>query len=331
MKFLRWLLAVLLIAGSAAGFFRYWQYRTLHPSTDDAYVQAHIARISSRVTAPARDIHVVDNQFVRAGQPLFDLGPKMFEARLALARARLDVAAQDTGADGAEVRAASANLRERQVTADNARRTYARLQTLAHRRLVPQQALDDAIAAYHEARAMVASAAAELERARNALGETGPRNARLRAAAAAVQAAELELSFTHITAPSDGWVTELNLRKGTMVRAGQAQFALVEAREWWVDANFRETDLTRIRPGHPARIHVDMYPGLELTGRVQSLSAGSGATFSLLPPENATGNWVKVTQRFPLRITLDAPPADPATPLRVGASAEVHVDTRLPP
>ena len=89
MKFLRWLLAVLLIAGSAAGFFRYWQYRTLHPSTDDAYVQAHIARISSRVTAPARDIHVVDNQFVRAGQPLFDLGPKMFEARLALARAFL--------------------------------------------------------------------------------------------------------------------------------------------------------------------------------------------------------------------------------------------------
>jgi len=331
LKLVRWVLAVLLSVGAAGAFFLYWEYRTLHPSTDDAYVQAHIVRVSSRVTSPATAVHVVDNQFVRAGEPLFDLGPKVFEAKLARARAWLDVAAQDTGAGGAEVRAASATLRERQVTADNARRTVNRLQKLAARHLVPQQELDDAIAAYGEARALVASAAAELERARNALGRTGPQNARLRAAAAAVQHAELELSFTHVTAPADGWVTEVTLRKGTMVRAARPQFALVEAGEWWIEANFRETDLTRIRPGHPARIRVDMYPDLELTGRVESLSAGSGATFSLLPPENATGNWVKVTQRFPVRIALDRPPADAATPLRVGASATVTVDTSLPP
>lgn len=331
MKVLRWLLAVLLIAGTAFAFFRYWQFRTLHPSTDDAYVQAHIVRVSSRVTAPAKSVHVVDNQFVREGEPLFDLGPKMYEARLAEARAKLDVAALDTGASGAEVHAASALLRERQVTADNARRTFNRLQALARQKLAPQQSLDDALAAYNEARAQVASAAAELERAREALGRTGPQNARLRKAAAEVQQAELNLSFTHIVAPADGWVTEHALRKGTMVHAGRTQFALVEAGEWWIEANFRETDLTRIRPGQPARIEIDMYPDLVLSGRVESLSAGSGATFSLLPPENATGNWVKVTQRFPVRIRLDALPADDATPLRVGASSTVEVDTTPAP
>jgi membrane fusion protein (multidrug efflux system) len=331
LKLVRWLLTVLLTLGAGGAFFLYWQHRTLHPSTDDAYVQAHIVRISARVTAPAKTIHVVDNQFVRKGEPLFDLGPKTFETRLAQARARLALAAQDTGASGSEVQAASARLRERQVTADNARRTVNRLQRLAARQLVPRQELDDAVAAYGEAQALVASATAELERARNALGRTGPQNARLRAAAAAVQAAELELSFTHVTAPADGWVTELSLREGTMVRTGRPQFALVEAGEWWIEANFRETDLTRIRPGHPARVRIDMYPALELTGRVESISAGSGATFSLLPPENATGNWVKVTQRFPVRIALDAPPTDAATPLRVGASATVTIDTSLPP
>lgn len=331
MKVLRWLFAVLLIAGTATAFVRYWQYRTLHPSTDDAYVQAHVVRISSRVTAPAKTVHVVDNQFVRAGEPLFDLGPGMFEARLAEARAKLDIAALDTGAGGAEVRAASAALRERQVTADNARRTLNRLQTLAKHQLAPRQALDDALAAYNEARAQVASAAADLDRAREALGRTGPGNARLRRAAAAVRQAELELSFTHISAPADGWVTEHTLRKGTMVHAGQTVFALIEAGDWWIEANFRETDLTRVRPGQSAQVRIDMYPDLRLVGRVQSMSAGSGAAFSLLPPENATGNWVKVTQRFPVHIALPAPPPPGDAPLRVGASATVEIDTTTLP
>ncbi|MCC7122692.1 MAG: HlyD family secretion protein [Gammaproteobacteria bacterium] len=327
MKALRWLLAVLLIAGTAAGFVRYWQFRTLHPATDDAYVQAHIVRVSSRVTAPAKTIHVADNQFVRAGEPLFEQSPRMFEAELAEARAKLDVAALDTGAGGADVRAASATLRERRVTADNARRTLTRLQALAKRGLAAQQALDDALAAHNEARAQVTSAIAGLERAREALGSRGPENARLRRAAAEVQQAELNLSFTHVVAAADGWVTEHRLRTGTMVHAGQTVFALVEAGEWWVEANFRETDLTRIRVGQPVRIELDMYPDMALTGRVANVSAGSGATFSLLPPENATGNWVKVTQRFPVRIAIDALPVDPGTPLRVGSSATVVVDT----
>ena len=162
MKPLRSLLALLLVAGSVGAFYFYWQHRGLYPSTEDAYVKAHIARISARITAPAKTIHVVDNQFVRAGEPLFDLGPATFEARLERARARLDLAAQDTGADGAGIRAASAALRERQVTADNARRTVNRLQALAQRQLVPAQDLDNALASFSEAEAAVGAARAEL-------------------------------------------------------------------------------------------------------------------------------------------------------------------------
>ena len=321
MKSLRPLLSL----ATAVAFYGFWQYRTLHPATDDAYLKAHIVEVASRVTAPAEFVHVVDNQYVHAGDPLFDLAPATFQARLERARAQLEVAAQDTGASGAQVQAASAALQERQITADHARLTLTRIQTLARRQLLPKQQLDDALATLAQAEAASSTARAELARARNALGETGVRNAQLRAAAAA-----LALSYTHITTPADGWVTQLTLRKGTLVEAGVVQFALVEAGEWWVEANFRESDLTRLRSGLPAKVKIDMYPGLTLTGRVQSLSAGSGATFSLLPPENATGNWVKVTQRFPVRIALDALPGV-TTPLRVGASVNVEIDTTTPP
>ena len=112
-----------------------------------------------------------------------------------------------------------------------------------------------------------------------------------------------------------------------MVASGAPLFSLVEDGAWWVSANFKETDLQRIRPGQPVALAVDMYPGTTLTGTVQSLGAGSGAVFSLLPAQNATGNWVKVTQRFPVRIRIDKKPGDPALQLRVGASTTATVDT----
>ena len=130
---------------------------------------------------------------------------------------------------------------------------------------------------------------------------------------------------THVTAPSDGILSNVTLRPGATVQAGPPLFAIIEANRWWVDANFKETDLARIKVGQPATVYLDMYPGATFDGVVESISAGSGATFSVLPPENATGNWVKVTQRFPVRITITNPPAD--KPLRVGASASVTIDT----
>jgi len=330
-KLLRYLIVALSLAGTGLALFAYWHHRTLRPSTDDAYVHAHIVEVATRITAPVKRLHVAENQFVRAGDPLFALGTATFQTAVDAARAQLDVAAQDTGASGAEVRAASATLRERLVAAENARRSLKRLEQLAARKLISPAELDDASAREAAARAAVGSAQAELERAREALGQGENRHAQLRAAAAALARAELDLSFTRVTAPATGWVTDLSLREGAMVRVARPLFAIVEHGSWWIEANFRETDLSRIRPGHPAVIELDMYPGIALHGWVESISAGSGATFSLLPPENATGNWVKVTQRFPVRIRLSRTSLAQAPPLRAGASATVTIDTELPP
>ena len=142
-------------------------------------------------------------------------------------------------------------------------------------------------------------------------------------AQAALQTAELNLTRTTVTAPVDGWIANLSLREGTAVTAYAPLFSMVDASEWWVEANFKETDLARITEGQPAAVSVDMLPRLTLTGRVASIGRGSGSTFALLPAENASGNWVKVTQRFRLRIALES--TDPG--LRAGASASVQVDT----
>lgn len=149
--------------------------------------------------------------------------------------------------------------------------------------------------------------------------------AKLEVSKATLAEAELNLNYTQITATADGILTNLNVREGDVVAAGTPLFALVEASHWWVDANYKETQLHRIRSGQPAEIKLDMYPGLTFHGIVESISAGSGAAFSLLPPENATGNWVKVTQRFTVKVKLLE--QDLRHPFRIGASSLVTINT----
>jgi membrane fusion protein (multidrug efflux system) len=141
-----------------------------------------------------------------------------------------------------------------------------------------------------------------------------------------VAQARLNLSWTQVRAPVAGILSGLELRPGSTVASGQPLFALVDTSTWWINANFKETDLRHIEPGRPADITVDMYPGKHFHGVVDSISPASGSAFSLLPPENATGNWVKVTQRIPVRVRVLDP--DPAHPLRIGASSSVTVDAR---
>jgi membrane fusion protein (multidrug efflux system) len=155
-------------------------------------------------------------------------------------------------------------------------------------------------------------------------GEAGDDNAKVREALARLDQARLDLEHTRVPAPDDGFVTSLSLRPGTMVGANQPLFAFVSAHEWWLDANFKETQLERLRPRQKADIEVDMYPHHVFHGVVDSISRGSGTAFSLLPAQNATGNWVKVTQRVPVKILVTD--ADPALPLRIGTSGTVTVD-----
>ncbi|MEQ8497485.1 MAG: HlyD family secretion protein [Gammaproteobacteria bacterium] len=328
MRALRMLLLIVLCLGIAWGLRLYWEYRELHPSTDDAYVQAHIVDIAARVSGPVVAVHVAENDYVEAGDLLFEIDPATFAAAVASARARYDMAAQDTGASDAEVSVARSTLDERKVALARARRNLERATALAEAKLIAEVDFDDATATFAEAEAAVDSARADLRRAESEFGARGDQNARVRAAAAALTAAELELSFTRVVAPVSGWISNCDLREGAMVIAERPQFSIVQDGQWWVEANFKETELEHMHPGQRARITLDMYPDVELGGEVESLGAGSGAEFSLLPPENATGNWVKVTQRFPVRIHIAPRHDDPdgVRPLRVGASATVTVD-----
>jgi membrane fusion protein (multidrug efflux system) len=193
----------------------------------------------------------------------------------------------------------------------------------------PFQAIDDQALAKKIQAQNNATRTAELVKLGYAAKSTlDDANAALAAAAAALEQAQLNLSFTHIKAPEAGTLVNFNLRAGSTVTAGLGivLFSIIEEGQWWLDANFKETQLERIKSGQKATVNIDIYPGKKFKGIVSKISDGSGSAFSLLPPENATGNWIKVTQRFPVKIIIQNP--DPQYPLRIGASATVSIDTR---
>lgn len=318
-------LVVVMLAAAIGGLAWWWREQTLYPSTEDATIGANVLTVAPRVGGRVAEVLVSDHQHVAEGQVLFRLDDDVLRTDLAMAQAGLELAAQQVGALAAEVAAAQAKLGEAEAAAREAELEFARAQALLARGDIARAAFDRAQARRDEAVAARAAAAAALQAAQQQLGAAGANNATLRNASARLAQARIAIEDTVVRSPASGWVANLRLRPGSVVSAGQPVFSLVEDRAWWIDANFKETDLARIRPGQRATIDVDMYPGLRLTGRVESIGPGAGAVFSLLPPQNASGNWVKVTQRFPVRIAIDPPPE--GVRLRVGASAIVRVDT----
>jgi membrane fusion protein (multidrug efflux system) len=194
---------------------------------------------------------------------------------------------------------ATAQYAINQASLINAQHTANRTQALAQQKFASQQENENVATALQTAEASLKLAKANLDQA------------------------NLDLAWTHIKAPTSGWVTNVSLRVGDVVAANQYLFALISNGEFWVDANFKETEIEHIKPGQLATIYVDMYPGHPFEGIVQSISGGTGSAFSLLPPQNATGNWVKVTQRIPVRIRVLN--TDPNFPLRIGSSASVRI------
>ncbi|WP_323716684.1 HlyD family secretion protein [Paracoccus aminovorans] len=316
-----------LAIAAGAGMWFWWQHSARYPSTDDAYLTANIVTVAPQVGGRVVQVDVAENQHVAAGAALFTIDDTELRAQVAAAQAQLDIAMQGSGASHAGVAQAEAQLASARAARSNAQLSYDRQAALFAKGDVAKAARDQAQTALDQAVAGVAAAEAALKAAQDQFGQGGSDNASVRAAQAALDQAKLALGYSRVTAPATGWVSNISLRPGQVVSAGQALFSLVEDQGWWVQANFKETDLDRIRPGQPATIRIDMYPGVKLKGHVQSIGAGSGASFSLLPPENASGNWVKVTQRFPVRVVLDERPADPAFQLRTGASTTVTVDT----
>jgi membrane fusion protein (multidrug efflux system) len=322
-------MAALAVLAALAGLV--WGIRVLalarvRVETDDAQVEGHIIPVLARVGGYVRTVNVGDNEEVRTDQILVEVDDRDLRARLARAEADLAVTQSNAGGNGqavAQLEAARASVRQAEADARRADSDLERYRGLAGRDIITPQQLDAAEAAAASARAQVAAAqnrvAAASAQVRGAGGQVA-------AALAARDEAALELSYARITAPNEGVVSEKSVEIGQLVQPGQALLAVVPLREVWIVANLKETQLRHVRPGQVADIRADTYPGRVVRGHVESLSAATGAKFSLLPPDNASGNFVKVVQRVPVKILIDSP-FDPARPLRPGMSVRVSIHT----
>jgi membrane fusion protein (multidrug efflux system) len=296
-------------------------------STDDAYVQADRTAISANISGRVVEVDVTDNQAVKKGQVLFRLDDRDYKAALAQAKAQLADARLQVQTARATSGQQNAAVQVAQDAVAYANRELARQQVLVSGGVASQQQLDQAKNAADEAKSRLLVAQQQAVAARtNAGGDSGPVDqhpAVLQAQAMADRAA-LNLSHTVVVAPADGVVAKVEqVQVGSYITGAQPLFYLVSGRPW-VEADFKENQLAKMRVGQPAAIKIDAFGGKSFTGRVGSFSPGAGSTFSVLPAQNATGNWVKVVQRLPVRIEFDqAPPAMAAS----GLSASVKVDT----
>ena len=316
----------LLIAAVGAWF---WLTAGRYVSTDNAYVRQDKVSVSSDVAGRIVEVDARENQFVHAGDVLFRIDPSPYriaveQANAAIANAQVQVTSlqADYAGTGAEIQAA----RDAVV---NAQEDYGRQQALMKQGFTTRARLQQSEHALSQARAQLANAqsTADEARAKLAFGQAVPgENPAVAAALVQRSRAELDLSRTIVRAPVDGTISQTGrLQVGNMMITGLPAVTVVANNRSWVDANFKETDLNKMRVGQSAELSFDAYPGLHLRGRVQSIGAGTGSEFSVLPAQNATGNWVKVTQRVPVRIAIDE---QSPRQLIAGQSADVKVDVR---
>lgn len=321
------LVAGVLAAVVASGFF--YLHGGRYESTDNAYFQTGLVSVAANVGGPVISVDVHDNERVKAGQILFRLDPRPYqaavdEAQAVLADARTQVAALRANYGQGQAELASAQDRLAYAT-----REAARQKDLMGEGISSQAQYDQALLALQTARQGIAtnqqknaSIAATLSGNVTLPPDKQPAVQR---AQAQLDRARLNLSYTVVRAAQDGIVTKVNqLQVGDNVAAGRPVFSLAGA-HIWVEANFKENQLDHMRIGQSASFAIDAFPGLHLTGHLRSFSPGTGNSFALLPPENATGNWVKVVQRLPVEFEIDNPPAD--VPLHAGLSVDVTVDT----
>ena len=300
--------------------FVYYKYNEIYPGTDNAYVKADIINISPKVGGYVSNVYVKNNQYVHKGDILVEIDPIDYQLKEDQAKADVMKSNSQLEIANERVNIAKSNVlksRSALLTATSMSDRYTKLykedagslqnsQKYLNQKIQASKALDQAISAEKQAQIQIdiANAGIKLAQSNDAF-------------------AQLNIDYTKLVAPSDGYVTNLKIYVGQLVSPGQALFGFVDSETWWIDANFKETDLKRIKPGQKVEVELDMYDH-KYEATVNSVSYASGSAFSLLPPENATGNWVKVTQRFPVKIVIKD---DPKYPLRYGASATVSINT----
>jgi membrane fusion protein (multidrug efflux system) len=337
------IIGVILAIALATWGVRRWIFSRHHVTTDNAQVDGHITSIAPRIAGFIDRVLVEENQHVKAGDTLVvldrrDLMNKLEQAEADLRNAQAAVGSQRTAgqaeaqlqatraqAASAKAAVAAAEANYRQANAD-----YERYQSLAASKIIPAQQLDAAQSARDAAAANLEAARRQAAAAGSQVSASGAAvraaDARLASAQAAVDNARLQLSYATLLAPDDGIVAKRNAEPGALVQVGQNLLSLVPEEQVWVTANLKETQLANVRVGDAAEFTVDGYPGRTFHGKVESLSPATGARFSLLPPDNATGNFTKVVQRVPVRIAVDNQ-ADPGHPLRPGMSVDITITT----
>ncbi len=324
------LTAICLLAGAAWA--AYWTlHGQYHQTTDDAYVAGHVVQVTAQIAGTVATVAAVDTEFVRAGSQLVKLDETDSHIALDKAEAELAEAVRDARVLFAAPAALRAAQRDREIEVARARDDLARRRSIAAGGAIP----DEEVA---HAAARLASAEAQLTQAREQLatslariaGSDVARHPAVAAAAAKFNEAYVNHRRTSIVAPVDGVVAKRAVQPGQRVSPGGTLMAVVPLASVWVDANFKEVQLKRMRIGQPVAMHADLYGGDQTYhGRVVGMGAGTGSAFAILPAQNATGNWIKLVQRVPVRIALD--PAELAAhPLRIGLSMSVDVDTSQP-
>jgi len=297
--------------------------------TEDAYVKADILPVSAEVSGKVIEVVAQDNQRVAASELLFRLDPLPFEIELARARAQMDVVRTEVQSLRAEYRETLLEATEGRERIDFLTKQLARQEFLKEKGMTRLDAYDEARQNLQVARARLASVEEHANRVlANLSGDpnlAAERHPRYAAARAAYDAAAMDLERTRVFAPMPGVVSNLKLQLGEHVEKGAPIFSLIKGGPVWIEANFKETQLTRMRVGQPAQVIADAYPDVEWIAVVDTIAPATGAEFAILPPQNATGNWVKVVQRVPVRFRVEQEPGRPQ--LRAGMTVTVTVDT----
>ena len=319
-----WGVPLLMVAGGLYLYLTGGRYQ----STEDAYLRAAEVAISANVSGRVSEVDVHDNQQVRRGQALFHLDDRPFRIAVEAARAHLQGERLQVESLKADYQQRLADLRSAASALDYGEREYRRQSRLLASGISSQSQVDKALLTRSEARQSVAAAKQQITAALAKLGGQPDvavdAHPLVQQAQAILDRAVLDVSYTRVSAPADGVVTGVeHLQAGSYLSAATSAFALVSSRDVWVEADFKEDQLANMRPGESATVKIDAYPGRTFQAVVTSITPGTGSQFSILPPENATGNWVKVVQRLDVRLRLEG--TLPA--VRSGLSANVTVDT----
>jgi membrane fusion protein, multidrug efflux system len=317
------LILVLLVAAVLVLGGRWWIKSLNLVTTDDAFIESTLHWVAPRVPGTVTKVLVNDNQLVRKGDLLVELDPADYQARVANQTAQLDLARNDTSSIYAQVEAAKAAVDSDRARLQQSELDLKRGESLFLKEVIPKEQFEKLETAHKVAVARLQETEGSVKRALALLGlmGNGAKDAQEAQKKALLDEAKLTLSYTKIYASVDGSITRKSVELGNIVQAGQPLMALVPLNNVWVTANYKERQLSHVKPGQPVEFTVDAYPGKTFHGTVDSIMAGTGAAFSLLPPENATGNYVKVVQRIPVKIRITQE-SDINLPFRVGMSVE---------